>query len=77
MSKEIKQGYVINLEAFKKGYEKETGEKPTKYVIAKLLGVSYQSLDNWNKKPNQTLTHLKKLSELSKLGYIDLIKKYE
>lgn len=75
MSKEKKQGYVIDLEAFKKGYKKETGEDLTKYQIAKLLGITYQSVDNWKAKPNQTLSHLKKLSELSKLTFTQLIKK--
>ena len=74
MSKK-KQGYVIDLEAFKEGYKKETGEDATKYDIARFLSVSYQSVDNWNKKPNQTVGHLKKLSELSKLTFTQLIKK--
>ena len=70
-----KQSYVIDLEAFKEGYKDETGEDATKYDIAEFLNVKYQSIDNWKTKPNQTLSHLKKLSELSKLTFTQLIKK--
>ena len=73
MSKQ-KKGSVIDLEAFKKAYKKETGIDATKYDIAKLLGITYQSVDNMKINPNKTLGHIKRLSELSKLTYKQLIK---
>lgn len=75
MSKEIKQGYVIDLEAFKEAYKKETGIQATPYIIAELLGITYQTVNTLDTKPIKAIGHLKKLSELSKLTFTQLIKK--
>lgn len=75
MSKETKQEYVFNLEAFYKAYEKKHCKKISLYQTAAALDVTYQTIQNIEKKPVKTLANLKKLSQLCGEPLNKLIKK--